>query len=93
MAQTQPTLNPSSVPKQECFFEFEFMLRSVLAVAAFPTNQQAFFLQVHLHDAALKFFQTLPWQHVKNWNFRKQFCGIDFVILINKECMFFSSIT
>ena len=35
---------------------FEFFL----AVAALPANQQANFLQLHLRDAALRFFQTLP---------------------------------
>ena len=31
-----------------------------MAVAALPANQQANFLQLHLRDAALRFFQTLP---------------------------------
>ena len=36
------------------------MLRSILAVAAVPANQQTNFLQLHLRDAALRYFQTLP---------------------------------
>ena len=31
-----------------------------MAVAALPANQQANFIQLHLRDAALRFFQTLP---------------------------------
>ena len=31
-----------------------------MALAALPANQQANFLQLHLRDAALRFFQTLP---------------------------------
>ena len=31
-----------------------------MAVAALPANQQANFSQLHLRDAALQFFQTLP---------------------------------
>ena len=31
-----------------------------MAVGALPANQQAKFLQLHLRDAALRFFQTLP---------------------------------
>ena len=31
-----------------------------MAVAALPANQQAIFLQLHLQDAILRFFQTLP---------------------------------
>ena len=31
-----------------------------MAVSALPANQQANFLQLHLRDAALRYFQTLP---------------------------------
>ena len=60
MAQTQLTLNPFSGSEKENFREFELLLRSILAVAALPANQQANFLQLHLRDAALRFFQTSP---------------------------------
>ena len=59
MAQPQLTLSPFSGSKKENFREFK-LLRSVLAVAALPANQQANFSQLHLRDAALRFFQTLP---------------------------------
>ena len=60
MAQPQLTLNPFSGSEKEKFHEFELLLRSILAVAALPANQQANFSQLHLRDAALRFFQTLP---------------------------------
>ena len=60
MAQPQLTLNPFSGSEKENFQEFELLLRSILAVAALPANQQAKFLQLHLREAALRFFQTLP---------------------------------
>ena len=59
MARPQLTLNPFSGSEKENFREFELLLRSILAVAALPANQQANFLQLHLRDAALRFFQTL----------------------------------
>ena len=60
MAQPQLTLNPFSGSEKESFREFELLLQSILAVAALRVNQQANFLQLHLRDAALRFFQTLP---------------------------------
>ena len=60
MAQPQLTHIPYSVSENENFREFQFLLRSNLAVAALPANQQASFLQLHLRDTALRFFQTLP---------------------------------
>ena len=65
MAQPQLTLTPYSGTEKEHFREFEHLLRSILDVAAIPANQQANFLQLHLRDAALRYFQTLPWQHAK----------------------------
>ena len=53
MAQPQLTLNPFSGSEKEIFREFELLLRSV------PANQQAYFLQLHIRDAALRFLQTL----------------------------------
>ena len=43
--------------KKKHFREFEHLLRSFLAV---PANQQANCLQLHLRDAARRYFQTLP---------------------------------
>ena len=60
MAQPQLTPNPFSGSEKENFREFELLLRFILAVAALPANQQANFLQLHLRDAALRFFQNLP---------------------------------
>ena len=58
MAQPQLPLNPFSGSGKESFREFELLLRSILAVAALPANQQANSLQSNLRDAA--FFQILP---------------------------------
>ena len=60
MAQPQLTLTPYSGTEREQFREFEHLLRSILAVVVVPANQQANFLQLHLRDAALRYFQTLP---------------------------------
>ena len=60
IAQTQLTLNPFSCSEKENICEFELLLRSILAVVALPANQRANFLQIHLRDAALGFFQSLP---------------------------------
>ena len=46
--------------EKESLREFEHLLRSYLAVAGNANSQQANFLQLHLRDAALRFFQTLP---------------------------------
>ena len=80
MAQPQLTLNPFSGSEKETFREFELLLRSILAVAALPANQQANFLQLHLRDAALQFFQTLPMATRQNLEpsikaFRDRFCN------------------
>ena len=48
MAQPHLTLNPVSGSEKKNFREFELLLRSILAVAALPVNQQAKFLQLHL---------------------------------------------
>ena len=60
MAQLQLTFNPFFGSEKENYREFELLLRSILAVAALPANQQANFLQYYLREAALRFFQTLP---------------------------------
>ena len=60
MAQAQIQLKPYSGLEKESFREFEHLLRSYLAVAGIAAPQQANFLQLHLRDAALRFFQTLP---------------------------------
>ena len=59
MTQPQITLNPFSGSEREKFSEFELRLRSILAVAALPANQQENFLQLQLRDAALQFLQCL----------------------------------
>ena len=60
MAHPRLTLNPLFGSEKETFCEVGLLLRSILAMVALPANQQANFLQLHLRDAALPFFQTLP---------------------------------
>ena len=38
----------------------EYLIRSVLAKTAITEKQQALFLPLHVRDAILRFFQTLP---------------------------------
>ena len=65
MAPRQLPLGPYSGSEKENFRQLEHLLRSILTVAAIPTNQQANFLQFCLRDAALRYFQTL---HVATGN-------------------------
>ena len=80
MAQPPLTFNPFSGSEKENFPEFELLLRSILAAAELPANQQANFLQLHLLDAASRFFQTLPSATRQNLELsitalRDQFCS------------------
>ena len=61
MAQAQIQLKPYSGLEEESFREFEHLLRNYLAVAGIAKAPQANDLQLHLRDAALQFFQTLPY--------------------------------
>ena len=56
MTQPQITLKPYGGLDKE----FERLLRSIIGVAAIAGAQQANFLQLHLKDGALRYFQTLP---------------------------------
>ena len=60
MAQPRLTLNAFSVSGNENFRDFQLLPQSILTVAALAVNQQANLLQLHLRDATLRFFQTLP---------------------------------
>ena len=60
MAQPNITLRSFAGTENESFREFERLLRSIIGVAAIANNQRANFLQLHLKDAALRYFQTLP---------------------------------
>ena len=102
MAQPQLTLNPFSGSEKEKFREFELLLRSIfiLAVAALPANQQVNFLQLHLRDAALRFFQTLPLGQRQNLELpitalRDRFCNpqLQEVHVLKLENMKFDSKT
>ena len=60
MAQPNITLRSFAGTENENFREFERLLRSIIGVAAIANNQRANFLQLHIKDAALRYFQTLP---------------------------------
>ena len=57
-ANAQITVEPYS--GAESFYQFEHLFRGFIGVAAIPNNQPSNFLQLHLRDAALQYFQTLP---------------------------------
>ena len=56
---TQIKIEPFCGAEKEKFREFEQLFRGLIGVAAVPAGQQVNFLQLHLRDAALPFFQTL----------------------------------
>ena len=58
-ANAQITIEPFCGAENENFREFEQLFRGIIGVAAVPGGQQVTFLQLHLRDAALRFFQTL----------------------------------
>ena len=59
MAHAQITVKPYSGTEEEDFNEFENLFRGFVAVSGINNAQQPNFLQLHLRDAALRFFQTL----------------------------------
>ena len=58
-ANAQITVEPYSGAENQSFRLFEHLLRGFISVTAIPANQQSNFLQLHLRDAALRYFQTL----------------------------------
>ena len=59
-ANAQITVEPYSGSEKESFRQFEQLFRGFIGVAGVAAAQQANFLQLHLRDAALRYFQTLP---------------------------------
>ena len=59
-ANAQITVEPYSGSEKESFRQFEQLFRGFSGVAGIAAGQQANFLQLHLRDAALRYFQTLP---------------------------------
>ena len=55
----QIAIEPFCGAENENFWEFEQLFRGIIGVAAVSVGQQVDFLQLHLRDAALRFFQTL----------------------------------
>ena len=58
-ANEQIAIEPYSGTEGENFREFEQLFRGILGFATVPAGQQGMFLQIHLRDAALRYFQTL----------------------------------
>ena len=58
-ANAQIKVEPYSGAENQIFRQFEHLFRGFIGVAAIPANQQSNFLQLHLRDAALRYFQTL----------------------------------
>ena len=59
MAHAQVSVQPYGGTEKEDFSEFEQLFQGYIGVAAIPNAQQANFLQLHLRDNALRFYQTL----------------------------------
>ena len=59
-ANAQITLEDCSGANIQSFLQFEHLFRGFISVSAITVNQQSNFLQIHLPDAALRNFQTLP---------------------------------
>ena len=55
-ANAQITIEPYSGTEGEDFREFEQLFRGIPGFAAVPARQQGNFLQMHLRDAALRYF-------------------------------------
>ena len=60
MAHAQVTVEPFGGSDTEYFAQFEQLFQGYVGVAGIANDQQANFLQLHLRDNALQFFQTLP---------------------------------
>ena len=60
MAHAQISVEPFGGSDNEDFAQFEQLFQGYVGVAGIANAQQANFLQLHLRDSALRFYQTLP---------------------------------
>ena len=60
MAHAQISVEPFDGSDNEDFAQFEQLFQGYVGVAGIANAQQANFLQWHLRDSALRFYQTLP---------------------------------
>ena len=60
MAHAQISIEPFGGSDNEDFAQFEQLFQGYVGVAGIANAQQANFLQLHLRDSALRFYQTLP---------------------------------
>lgn len=81
MAQAQITVEPYGGTDKENFRQFEQLFRGFIGVANIAAGQQSNFLQLHLRDNALRYFQTLPEATRQDVNLslnalREHFCNV-----------------
>ena len=60
MAHAQISVEPYGGSDTEDFSQFEQLFQGYVGVAGIANDQRANFLQLHLRDSALRFYQTLP---------------------------------
>ena len=60
MAHAQIAVEPYGGTETDKIQQFEQLFRGYIGVAGIDPGQQANFLQLHLREAALLFYQTLP---------------------------------
>ena len=60
MAHAQISVEPYGGTETDDFQQFELLFRGYIGVAGIDPGQQANFLHLHLREAALRFYQTLP---------------------------------
>ena len=60
MAHAQVTVEPFGGSDTDDFAQFEQLFQGYVGVAGIANDQQVNYLQLHLRDNALQFFQTLP---------------------------------
>ena len=88
MAHAQVSVEPYGGAEKGDFSEFEQLFQVYIGVAAIPNEQQANFLQLHLRDNALRFYQTLGPATRANVSASLIALGITFAILSFKKSMF-----
>ncbi len=81
MAQARINVEPFKGIDKESFRQFEQLFLGVIGVEQVPAAQLANFLQLHLRDGALRYFQTLPEATRQNLDLaltalRDQFCNV-----------------
>ena len=87
-ANVQITIEPYKGIENENFREFEQLFRGIIGVAAVPAAQQPNFLQLHLRDAALRFFLLQQQPQELTWKFVLMLFRIIFVTFNYKKFIY-----